>query len=144
MSDIYALYILLTSDNNQDTLCLSSDKLENKLPILKITSPKNLHREARYYARKFFSPKEMIFNEQCNYNYLAVQHEYSLNYVTEHEKQFDPEKDIVLTYGGITPFQILSEQYFWHKLIYNHDYMGYYKDKNLNLLIDHTIQHMIV
>lgn len=141
---IYSLYVILSVNESKNILCLSASKINTELPIIPIVSSRYVNDEARYHIRKFFSSTEFIVNEQCHYGYFDIQNQFSMNYIADKNKDFNLENDIVITYGGISPYNKLSENYFWNKLKYNEEYKGYFKDSNLNLLISYISDKIII
>lgn len=141
---IYSLYIILSVDDSKNILCLSTSKLKMELPIIPIISSRYINDEARYHIRKFFSDTEFIINEQCNYGYLDIQNQFSMNYIADQNKDFNLDNDIVITYGGISIYNKVSNNYFWNKLVYSEEYNGYSKDSNLNLLISYISDKIII
>lgn len=142
MNNIYALYCILTSDNNGNSYILSNDKTEISLPIALIQNVKYLHEEARYYLRKSFDDENIKFNEECNADYLTLQNIFSINYVSN--KLNITEQDLIITYGGILLKNNTSENYYWNRLQYDSEIKGFTTDKNLNLIIDNVIHKTLI
>lgn len=143
MGGVYALYVIITSDDSGSTFCLSADKTDLVLPISKIENTKYLHEEARYHLRKCFDDTAIRFNEECSANYLVVQNILSINYIAT-KINLDPDKDIVITYGGILLKNNTSDGNFWYRLQYDKETKGYSTDPNLNLIIDNVIHKTLI
>ena len=142
-TDIYLLYVLLTSDH-ANVYCLSTDKSQIVLPIHKLTNTRYLHDEARYILRKSFDKEAFKFNEECNPNYLDIQNDLAINYVTSNNIQFDIDKDLIIMYGGMLLKNNPSDNYYWHTLKYDMQYKGYCSNINTNLIIDYVIHNTAI
>lgn len=143
MTNVYALYVIITSDNTGSTFCLSSDKLELILPIVKIDNVKYLHEEARYKLRRFFDDESIKFNEECSADYLCIQNILSVNYVSEYIENFS-DNDLIITYGGVLLKNNTADNIYWHRLQYDSTIKGYSNNKNANLLIDNVIHKTLI
>lgn len=136
MNKLYALYVVLSSKDN-DIYLVSTKEKNLEIPCIEITCPSKLKQEARYIFRNFFTKDSYQFIEECSYNFLDIQEENSLDYLKSID-QFSTD-NIYIIYGGIAPFNKLQSNLYWHKLIFNHEYFGYTTNKSLNLLIDNVI-----
>lgn len=137
MNKIYIVYVVLSSQNNNIYL-LSKDDLTLSLPIYEIISIDKLKQEARYVMKNFFVPNTYDFIEECNYNFLDIQEEYTIEYINGiYPKSTD--NNLYITYGGIAKKSQLTDGLYWNELVFNHDNMGYTTNKSLNLLIDNVI-----
>lgn len=136
MNNLYALYVILSSKDN-DMYIVSTKEKELSIPCIEITCPSKVKQEARYILRNFFTKDSYQFTEECSYNFLDIQEENSLDYL----RSIDvfTEDNLYITYGGIAIFNTLQSHLYWHKLIFNHDYFGYTTNKPLSLLIDNVI-----
>lgn len=144
MKNIYALYVIITSDNTGSTFCLSLDKTELKLPFEKIENIKYLHEEARYRLVKYFDNDSIKFNEECTADYLAIQNILSINYMAENLSDFSKDDDLVITYGGILLKNNTIDNIYWNQLQYDTAIKGYSSNSNLNLLIDNVIHKTLI
>jgi hypothetical protein len=136
MNKLYALYVILSSKDN-DIYIVSTKEKELDIPCIEITCPSKVKQEARYILRNFFTRDSYQFTEECSYNFLDIQEENSLDYLKSLEKFSDD--NLYITYGGIAQTNTLQSHLYWYKLIFNHDYLGYTTNKALNLLIDNVI-----
>jgi hypothetical protein len=142
MTSIYSLFIILTSDGN-NTYCLSTDPSQIKLPFLKIDNIAYLDDEIRYHVRHFFDTSSFQFNEECDIDVICLQNSFSINYLESIINDYDKNNILLITCGGIMEKNNTKNTH-WIKLIYDSDIVGFTRDKNLNLLIDHVINKTLV
>lgn len=136
MNKLYALYVVLSSKDNEIYIVSTKEK-ELSIPCIEITCPSKVKQEARYILRNFFTKDSYQFTEECSYSFLDIQEENTLDYLKSIE-QFS-EDNLYITYGGIASTNILQTNFYWYKLLFNNDYLGYTTNKALNLLIDNVI-----
>jgi hypothetical protein len=136
MNKIYAIYIILSSKDN-DLYMLSTEEKDLSPPLVEIQTPSKIKQESRYILRNFFTVDSYKFTEECSYNFLDIQEENSIDYLKSINKHEDT--DLYITYGGIAPLNKLNKNLYWNKLIFNNEYFGYSNNKPLNLAIDNVI-----
>lgn len=136
MNKIYALYIVLSSKDN-DLYILSTKEKELIPPLEEISTPSKIKQESRYILRNFFSADSYKFTEECSYNFLDIQEENTVDYIKSMDT-FD-EDSLYITYGGIASYNKTNNNLYWYKLIFNNEYFGYTNNKPLNLAIDNVI-----
>jgi hypothetical protein len=141
MNDVYALYVILSSEDNQLYIVSTKEK-ELILPCIKLAYPSKIKQETRYILRNFFTEDSYQFTEECSYNFLDIQEDNSLDYLRS-INEFS-EDNLYITYGGIAPLNKIKPQKYWTKLVFNTDYLGYTTNKSLNLVIDNVINKTII
>lgn len=137
MSNLYALYVILSAKNN-GLYIVSSEQKEPVLPCKKITVPHKVKQESRYILKNFFIEDAYRYSEECSYNFLDIQEENTIDYARSTLSDFQ-ETNVYMTYGGISELHTLKPNLYWYKLLFNSEYFGYSSNKSLNLVIDNVI-----
>jgi len=141
---VYILSVIFCVDQiKKIPYLLTSSNDDQLLPILEIKYPQYFYKEIFHQLKNIFTVDSIKVESDCNYNFLEVQQEMSVQYAKEHY-DFIKDDDLIITYGGILLKYECLEGFKWTEYIAKQQHNGYSSDMNLNLLLDNIIQRSSV
>lgn len=138
MNSLYSLYVLLSAENNQIYI-VSTKKNTVELPYAMVKHSKYLKQESRFNIVNFFNEHNILYSDECKYNFMDIGDHDSTNYISEINKEFNIDNDVCVTYGGLSKKIELKSNLFWKKLEFDDQKLYYVNNPNLNSVIDNVI-----
>jgi len=145
MSNIYAIYCLLSADHDKKENFIVSENSESvEFPMFKIEHPKLLRNELRYNLQTIIDTKSYSIDyiKNISFSLIDIQNELIIKYLEDrYPKGIDLDNDIFILCANIFEKPVLLNRYEWKKF----NFVKSLSDMDIiSSIIDFTVEKSII